>query len=98
MAHIVWRKSSYSATNNGCVEVGWHKSSYSATDNGCVEVGWHKSSYSTNNGDCVEVAAELAQVLVRDTKDRAAGALAVAPSGWRALLADVAGHVGERAH
>jgi hypothetical protein len=34
-----WRKSSYSQSANGCVEVGWRKSSYSESANGCVEVG-----------------------------------------------------------
>jgi len=35
-----WRTSSYSATDNGCVEVAWRTSSHS-TDNGdCVEVAW----------------------------------------------------------
>ncbi|MQA08462.1 MAG: DUF397 domain-containing protein [Pseudonocardiaceae bacterium] len=35
---IVWRKSSYSAGSNGCVEVGWRKSSYSGHNGDCVEV------------------------------------------------------------
>lgn len=52
---IVWRKSSYSAHNGGCVEVGWAKSSYSANNGACVEVGWAKSSHSVDNGGCVEV-------------------------------------------
>jgi hypothetical protein len=37
--NIVWRKSSYSASNGDCVEIGWRKSSYSASDGNCVEVG-----------------------------------------------------------
>ncbi|MFE2750884.1 DUF397 domain-containing protein [Actinosynnema sp. NPDC059335] len=36
---LQWRKSSYSESANGCVEVGWRKSSYSQSANGCVEVG-----------------------------------------------------------
>ncbi|GLZ37675.1 DUF397 domain-containing protein [Actinokineospora sp. NBRC 105648] len=36
---IVWRKSSFSAGNGGCVEVGWRKSSFSAGSGACVEVG-----------------------------------------------------------
>ena len=35
---IVWQKSSYSAPNGGCVEVGWRTSSHSGTNGGCVEV------------------------------------------------------------
>ncbi|MDQ3579912.1 MAG: DUF397 domain-containing protein [Actinomycetota bacterium] len=38
LAKIVWRKSSFSATNGDCVEVGWRKSSFSATNGNCVEV------------------------------------------------------------
>ncbi len=35
---IVWHKSSYSASNGGCVEVGWSTRSYSANGSACVEV------------------------------------------------------------
>ncbi|MGH3721351.1 MAG: DUF397 domain-containing protein [Pseudonocardiaceae bacterium] len=35
---IAWRKSSYSAVNGGCVEVGWRTSSYSAPNGNCVQV------------------------------------------------------------
>ncbi|MGH3791575.1 MAG: DUF397 domain-containing protein, partial [Pseudonocardiaceae bacterium] len=35
---IVWRTSSYSSPNGGCVEVGWRTSSYSGPHGGCVEV------------------------------------------------------------
>ncbi len=37
-ATLNWRKSSYSGTNGGCVEVAWRKSSYSGTNGDCVEV------------------------------------------------------------
>jgi hypothetical protein len=47
---------------------------------------WRKSSYSTNGGECVEVALDRPQVLVRDTKDREGGTLAVSASPWRELL------------
>jgi hypothetical protein len=36
--HIIWRTSSYSGTNGGCVEVGWRTSSYSNGGAACVEV------------------------------------------------------------
>jgi hypothetical protein len=35
---IVWRKSSYSAGEGNCVEVGWRTSSYSVSQGGCVQV------------------------------------------------------------
>ncbi|MFC8584240.1 DUF397 domain-containing protein [Streptomyces sp. NPDC057217] len=51
------------------------------------EPTWRTSSYSSAGGDnCVEVADNLLdRVLVRDTKDHGAGALAVAPSAWAAF-------------
>ncbi|MDQ2880220.1 MAG: DUF397 domain-containing protein [Actinomycetota bacterium] len=35
---IVWQKSSYSAVNGDCVEVGWRTSTYSGTNGNCVQV------------------------------------------------------------
>jgi hypothetical protein len=35
---IIWRKSSFSASNGDCVEVGWRKSSVSSANGDCVEV------------------------------------------------------------
>jgi hypothetical protein len=63
----------------------WRKSSYSANGGSCVEVGWRTSSHSANGGDCVEVATG-APVLIRDTKDREGGTLAVSSAPWRELL------------
>lgn len=45
---------------------------------------WRKSTHSSQ-GDCVEVALDRS-VLVRDTKDRAGGVLAISTPGWRELL------------
>lgn len=49
---------------------------------------WHKSSYSGGSAnDCVEVADNAPGVVrVRDTKDHAAGELAVSPTAWTAFL------------
>jgi uncharacterized protein DUF397 len=68
-----WRKSSYSATEAECVEVG---------------SDWRKSSYSATEGECVEVAL-AEPVDVRDTKARHLGELTVSRAAWTALCADV---------
>lgn len=75
----------------GPAQATWRKSSYSSTEANCVEVGaWHKSSYSTSQSNCVEVATSPIEVGVRDTKDRAAGHLAVSAEAWTSFLAAVA--------
>ena len=50
---------------------------------------WRKSTKSGGNGgDCVEVADNLpGVVLVRDTKDRVGGTLAVSPQSWQRFVA-----------
>lgn len=45
---------------------------------------WRKSTHSSQ-GDCVEVLPGAA-VLVRDTKDREGGAIAVPAGPWREFL------------
>ncbi|MEC3974720.1 DUF397 domain-containing protein [Amycolatopsis sp. H20-H5] len=51
---------------------------------------WRKSSRSSGgSNNCVEVALATKTVGVRDTKDRAAGHLAVSPGAWGAFLAKV---------
>jgi hypothetical protein len=49
-------------------------------------ITWRKSSYSTNGSACVEVAVSRPEVLVRDTKDRDGGTIAVSAVQWRNLL------------
>ncbi len=75
----VWRKSSHSGQggNGNCVEVAF-----------LDHASWRKSSYSGqgNNGNCVEVAFVGPAVAVRDSKNPAAGSLAVHPVGWQAFL------------
>lgn len=51
---------------------------------------WRKSSYSGNNGgDCVEVADRAGTVMVRDTKARERGYLAVDASAWSWFVAEL---------
>ncbi|TWH69345.1 uncharacterized protein DUF397 [Micromonospora olivasterospora] len=54
-----------------------------------TEARWRTSARSSSNGgDCVEVADNLpGVVLVRDSKDRAAGTLTFHPTAWRAFVA-----------
>jgi hypothetical protein len=47
---------------------------------------WRKSSYSATQGGCVDVASAPADVHVRDTKDRASGALTFGPAQWQARV------------
>ena len=72
-----WRKSTYSADNNGA----------------CVEIGtWRKSSFSADNGgNCVEVGGSGPVVVVRDTKDRAGAVLAFGADAWARFAAAVKG-------
>lgn len=54
------------------------------------EVMWRKSTYSeASSGGCVEVAFSGGFVLVRDTKDRAAGFLRFMGEEWVAFVAGV---------
>lgn len=54
-------------------------------------VPWRKSSRSLVQWDlkCVEVAAGGSEVYVRDSKNIAAGALAVTPAAWARLLGGI---------
>lgn len=47
---------------------------------------WRTSSYTTGQGNCVEVGQARGAVVVRDTKNRPAGALTVSPAAWTAFL------------
>lgn len=54
------------------------------------QLPWRTSSYTGNTGNCVEVAAlSDGARLLRDTKDRDGGALAVGPRQWAAFLGEV---------
>lgn len=53
-------------------------------------VAWRKSSYSGTQGDnCIELHPTPGTVGVRDTKNRAAGALAVSRGTWTAFVSTV---------
>lgn len=49
---------------------------------------WRKSSYSGSDNACVEVA-DGTRTLVRDTKNRDGGHLAVSPHAWAAFVHDL---------
>ena len=71
-----WRKSSRSAANGGCVEVG--------------TPDWRKYSRSGGSNDCVEVASAERIVGVRDTKQHGLGLVLEFPgAAWRSFLREV---------
>lgn len=53
------------------------------------QVSWRVSSYSANVGNCVEIGTARNAVVVRDTKNREAGALRVSSSAWRTFTASL---------
>jgi hypothetical protein len=52
-------------------------------------VTWRKSRASSGGGECVEVARLGRSVLVRDSRNRLGGALALTTAQWRALLVTI---------
>lgn len=48
---------------------------------------WFKSSRSGSASNCVEVAFGVAEVGVRDSKDREGPVLVLGPAAWRAFTA-----------
>ncbi|MFY7069679.1 DUF397 domain-containing protein [Nocardiopsis changdeensis] len=87
-----FRKSSYSAQGQECVEVArFRKSSHSGVNGDCVEVAhlpanFRKSGYSGGNNECVEVADLPCGAAVRDSKHPADGHLPFPASEWTAFL------------
>ena len=78
-----WRKSTFSGTNDACVEVASGAAiTVRDTDD------WRKSSFSGTNSNCVEVAGGAA-VSVRDTKDRSGAELTFTAAGWSAFTASL---------
>lgn len=51
-----WRKSSYSALGNDCVELAWRKSSYSGYESQCIELAYDGVIRDSKNpeGKCIE--------------------------------------------
>ncbi|RKT82064.1 protein of unknown function [Saccharopolyspora antimicrobica] len=72
-----WRKSSYSAQQVTCVEVGR------------IEGDWRKSSRSHQISACVEVAPTSYGAAVRDSKDRDAGYFTTTADQWRLFVTAV---------
>jgi hypothetical protein len=55
-----------------------------------IEKTWRTSSYTGNGGgNCVEVADAANVVIVRDTKDRDGGTLALSADAWRAFMGEI---------
>jgi hypothetical protein len=63
-------------------------------------LNWRKARASAANGDCIEVADHDGAVLVRDTKVRERGHLAVDAADWRAFTASIKamGRLGTEEH
>lgn len=51
-------------------------------------IAWRKSSYSTSTGNCVEVARATDGMVVRDSKNPAAGTISVTATAWATFLRD----------
>ncbi|MFI0366501.1 DUF397 domain-containing protein [Actinomadura sp. 1N219] len=52
-------------------------------------LNWRKASRSQSQNECVEVATLGPSVLVRDSRDRSAGVIALDSAQWNALLSAI---------
>ncbi len=91
LAHEILRKSSYSAVNGNCVEVGAFRKSSHSFNGDCVEVGaFAKSSYSGGaNSNCVEAGQFGMEIRVADTTqqgDPDRPVLAFEPEVWQMFV------------
>ena len=71
---LYFRKSSYSDSQENCVEVA-------------PVLSFHTSSYSTSDDNCVEVAELPTGAALRDSKHPEAGHVAVPADAWVSFLA-----------
>ena len=84
-----WRKSSHSAYNGSCIEVGsWRTSGYSAANGNCLEAATYRVSSHCTNGSCVEAGTCSHGVAVRDTQDRGGPVLTFGAAAWSRFLAE----------
>ncbi|WP_256640338.1 MULTISPECIES: DUF397 domain-containing protein [Streptomyces] len=51
-----------------------------------AELTWQKSTYSAEAANCVEIASAPAAIHIRDSKNRTAPHLTVAPATWAVFL------------
>jgi len=55
-----------------------------------TDMTWRTSTYSSNGGgECVEVAGAASVVIVRDTKDRDGGTLALSANAWQIFTSKI---------
>jgi hypothetical protein len=55
-----------------------------------TDMTWRTSTYSSNGGgECVEVASQAGRALVRDTKDRDGGTLALSAGAWKVFTSKI---------
>jgi hypothetical protein len=73
---MTWRKSSYSSSQENCVEVGYT---------------WRTSSY-TSNENCVQIAFPQDTVAIRDSKNTEGPMLALPRPALSALVTTVTQH------
>ncbi|ADH68902.1 DUF397 domain-containing protein [Nocardiopsis dassonvillei] len=77
---LKFRKSSYSAQNQNCVEVAH------------IPAGFRKSTHSGRDQDCVEVADLPCGAAVRDSKHPGAGHLPFPAAEWSGFLRTARSH------
>lgn len=53
-------------------------------------IRWRTSTYSGSHNNCVEIAPVPDRVAIRDTKNRAAGTIAVPRQAWAAFIGSLA--------
>lgn len=54
-----------------------------------ADMNWRKATHSNGGENCVETASGSGVVLVRDTKDRDGGTLAISAGAWERFTASL---------